>query len=207
MKIQMTPKIFVALRKRALASTCFAAVGLLALSGCTTFRGPGELTPLASSASYSDQGNDGSSGEAASDSEEASNMRFEWPVDQARMTRGFLTTGRGHWGLDLANKRGTPILAAESGVVIYAGKGFRGYGKLVVIEHNNEWATFYAHLHRIDVKEGQRVKVGQKLGAMGRTGRASGVHLHFEVRHKRQPVNPLAHLPESIQTQRVVIND
>jgi murein DD-endopeptidase MepM/ murein hydrolase activator NlpD len=134
-------------------------------------------------------------------------VKFDWPVDEARMTRGFLNSGRGHWGLDLANRRGTPILAAADGVVIYAGKGFKGYGKLVVIEHNDEWATLYAHLDRIGVKEGQKISRGQTLGAMGRTGRASGVHLHFEIRHHRQPVNPLALLPETPQAQRVVVND
>lgn len=112
------------------------------------------------------------------------------------MTRGFIVkSSRSHWGLDLANRKGTPILASESGIVIYAGQGFRGYGKLIVIEHDDTWATLYSHLHRINVKEGQAVKRGQKIGTMGRTGRATGVHLHFEIRHKKQPVNPLAYLP------------
>lgn len=112
------------------------------------------------------------------------------------MSRGFLYGSRAHWGLDLANHRGTPILSAEEGTVIYTGTGFRGYGKLVVIEHNDEWATLYAHLDKITVKEGQVVRKGQRLGGMGRTGRSSGVHLHFEIRYRRQPVNPLAYLPD-----------
>lgn len=123
-------------------------------------------------------------------------FRFDWPVDDARMSRGFLTGKKNHWGLDLANKRGTPILASERGIVIYTGKGFRGYGNLIVIEHNEEWATLYSHLHKIEVEEGQAVQQGQRIGQMGRTGRASGVHLHFEIRHNRQPVNPLPYLPQ-----------
>jgi murein DD-endopeptidase MepM/ murein hydrolase activator NlpD len=124
-----------------------------------------------------------------------SEVRFDWPVDQARLTQGFQPGRKVHWGIDLAGKKGTPILAAEDGVVVYTGSGFRGYGKLVVIEHGTEWATLYSHLSSIKVKEGQKVRQGQKIGGMGRTGRASGVHLHFEVRKNRQPVNPLALLP------------
>lgn len=123
-------------------------------------------------------------------------LRFDWPVDRARLSRGFIPNGRGHWGLDLANTRGTPILAAEDGVVVYTGRGFKGYGNLVVIEHNEEWATLYSHLHKITAKEGQVVKRGQKIGTMGRTGRATGVHLHFEIRQNRIPINPLALLPD-----------
>lgn len=123
-------------------------------------------------------------------------LNFDWPVDQARMTRGFLLGRRSHWGLDLAGARHTPIMAAERGVVVYTGKGFKGYGNLIVIEHNDEWATMYSHLQKISIKEGATVERGQVIGTMGRTGRASGVHLHFEVRHNRQPVNPLQYLPE-----------
>jgi murein DD-endopeptidase MepM/ murein hydrolase activator NlpD len=177
-----------------------AVVGAISTGCATVYRGLSDFsaTPKLSW-----------SGERLETSEEPKPQapKFDWPVDEARMTRGFLNAGRGHWGLDLANRKGTPILAAADGVVIYTGKGFRGYGKLVVIEHNDEWATLYAHLDRIHVREGQKITRGDKLGAMGRTGRASGVHLHFEIRHHRQPVNPLALLPETPQTQRVVVND
>jgi murein DD-endopeptidase MepM/ murein hydrolase activator NlpD len=124
-------------------------------------------------------------------------LAFDWPVDEARMTRGFiLGKRRSHWGVDLAAAKGTDILAAERGVVVYTGKGFRGFGNLIVIEHNEEWATLYSHLSKIMIKEGAVVDRGQKIGEMGRTGRATGVHLHFEIRHNRQPVNPLTYLPE-----------
>ena len=123
--------------------------------------------------------------------------QFDWPLDQARLSRGFQIGGKkSHWGVDLANKKGTDILAAEKGTVIYTGRGFHGYGNLIVIEHGNEWATLYAHLSSIDVKEGDSVTRGQEIGKMGNTGHSTGSHLHFEMRHNRQPVNPMAYLPE-----------
>ncbi len=121
---------------------------------------------------------------------------FDWPVDDARMTRGFLPKKRRpHLGIDLAAKRGTPILAAQGGLVIYTGREFRGYGKMILVESGKGWATLYAHMDKILVQEGQKVTQGQILGAMGRTGRATGVHLHFEIRKDRGPIDPLPLLP------------
>jgi murein DD-endopeptidase MepM/ murein hydrolase activator NlpD len=123
---------------------------------------------------------------------------FDWPVDSARMTRGFLPNKRRpHLGIDLAAPRGTPILAAQAGTVIYAGREFKGYGKMVLIESGNGWATLYAHFDKILVSEGQTVRRGEIVGAMGRTGRATGVHLHFEIRKDRGPIDPLPLLPNS----------
>ncbi len=125
-----------------------------------------------------------------------SKMHFDWPVDEAKLSRGFINRKRKHhWGLDLANKKGTPILAAESGYVVYTGKQFHGYGKLIVIEHNDQWATLYAHLNKFDVNEGDFVKRGQVIGEMGRSGHATGSHLHFELRDNRLPVDPQIYLP------------
>lgn len=125
-------------------------------------------------------------------------MTFDWPVDKARMTRGFLPNKRKpHLGIDLAAPKGTPILAAQSGTVIYAGREFRGYGKMVLIESGEGWATLYAHFDKILVSEGQKVHKGEVVGAMGRTGHATGVHLHFEVRHNRGPIDPLPLLPHT----------
>jgi murein DD-endopeptidase MepM/ murein hydrolase activator NlpD len=121
---------------------------------------------------------------------------FDWPVDDARLTRGFLPNRRHpHWGLDLASKRGTPILASQGGTVIYTGREFRGYGNMVIIESNGGWATLYAHMDKILVQEGQKISQGEIIGAMGRTGRATGVHLHFEIRKDRGPIDPLPMLP------------
>lgn len=125
-------------------------------------------------------------------------LHFDWPVDSARMTRGFLPhKRRPHLGIDLAAPKGTPILAAQGGTVIYAGREFRGYGKMVLIESGNGWATLYAHFDKILVSEGQRIRKGEIVGAMGRTGRATGVHLHFEIRKDRGPIDPLPLLPKA----------
>lgn len=209
--------------KRLPAGSIFSWVllGLLALSssGCATFRGPGKLTMAGAENSPSSQqtsilvpANSFSSsfspqlrleGDRRFDADN-STIQLDWPVDEARFSRGFIAAAarrkRPHWGIDLANTKGTPILASEGGTVIYAGREFKGYGRLIVIEHNDEWATLYSHLDKITVEEGQIVKKGQEIGKMGRTGRATGVHLHFEVRHHRQPVNPLAYLPQNGST-------
>lgn len=121
-----------------------------------------------------------------------------WPVRTVRVNRGFRpASDRDHQGVDLGGARGTPILSAHEGLVIYAGRDFRGYGNMVLVEYSREWATLYAHLDRILVREGQILKAGEKLGTMGRTGRATGVHLHFELIHDRRPIDPLPYLMRS----------
>lgn len=122
---------------------------------------------------------------------------FDWPVDRARLTRGFMPNAnpRPHLGLDLASSRGTPIFASHGGTVIYAGSGFRGYGRFVIVEFSDRWATFYGHLDRILIQQGQTIKKGQIIGRMGRTGRATGTHLHFELRKDRKALDPIAFLP------------
>lgn len=170
---------------------CIFFVG--ALGSCTTFH-----TPL--SREYFKPGGASDARSTASDHSPSiqQQLTFDWPVDRARMTRGFLPKKkRPHLGIDLAAPKGTPILASQSGTVIYAGREFRGYGKMVLIESGDGWATLYAHFDKILVSEGQRVHQGEVIGAMGRTGRATGVHLHFEIRKDRGPIDPLPLLPMS----------
>lgn len=129
---------------------------------------------------------------------------FDWPVDAARMSRGFLPNKRRpHLGIDLAAPKGTAILSAQNGFVVYRGRDFHGFGKMVLIDGGNGWATLYAHLDKFYVEEGQRIRQGEMIGAMGRTGRATGVHLHFEIRQNRHPVDPLLYLP---RVQGVAVN-
>ncbi|EYE87415.1 peptidase M23 [Fervidicella metallireducens AeB] len=97
--------------------------------------------------------------------------------------------GEFHTGLDIAGPTGTPILAADSGKVTFAGWR-NGYGKCVMITHGNGYQTLYGHASRIYVKAGQRVNKGQKIAAIGSTGRSTGPHLHFEVRKNGVPQNP-----------------
>lgn len=124
---------------------------------------------------------------------------FDWPVVEARMSRGFLPKvtrkrKRPHKGIDLAAQRGTAVMASHDGIVIYTGKEFKGYGKMLMIEKDG-WATLYGHLDKIIVYEGQKVKQGDVVGALGNTGRSSGPHLHFEIRKADGPIDPLPYLP------------
>lgn len=97
---------------------------------------------------------------------------------------------RKHKGMDIAGSKGDPILAMADGKVIYKGNRFSGYGYMILIEHSYGLSTLYSHLSQIYVKSGQMVKSGEVIGAMGRTGRATGVHLHFEVMENKVPINP-----------------
>lgn len=123
-------------------------------------------------------------------------FRLVWPVSSIKLTQPFGThRRRNHRGVDLGGARGTPIRAAHRGLVIYTGQGYRGYGKMVLIEFSKKWASLYAHLDSISVKEGDVVKEGDIIGGMGDTGRTTGVHLHFELMKNKQPVDPLKYLP------------
>lgn len=100
-----------------------------------------------------------------------------------------------HKGIDIANKDGGPILAADSGTVVIAGwPDNGGYGNRVVVNHGNGFLTLYAHMSRIDVVAGQRVERGNRLGMMGSTGRSTGTHLHFEIRSTNGMSDPLVAL-------------
>ncbi len=135
---------------------------------------------------------------------------FDWPVDEARLTRGFKPAvkrgRRPHLGIDLAAPAGTTILSSNDGTVIYVGKSFKGYGRMIMVQSKNGWATLYAHLSKTFVREGQRVLQGEKIGGMGKTGRAFGVHLHFEIRTPKGPVDPLYYLPHGALVSQVSKN-
>ncbi len=126
---------------------------------------------------------------------------FQWPVHGAVITQKFRPKKRSpyrrrHQGIDLAAPKGTPIYAIDHGRVTYAGHGKTGYGRLVVVTHlNKAYKSYYAHLSRYKVNRGDIVKKGDLLGLMGESGRATGVHLHFEIRKNKFALNPLDHLP------------
>jgi septal ring factor EnvC (AmiA/AmiB activator) len=131
--------------------------------------------------------------QAHSTVQHVSGAGFIWPVN-APITSPFgWRWGRMHEGIDLGAAYGTPIAAAASGVVIYAGwEG--GYGNLVVIDHGGGLATAYGHQSRIAVSVGQGVSQGETIGYVGSTGHSTGPHLHFEVRVNGQAVDPLGYL-------------
>lgn len=119
------------------------------------------------------------------------------PLEFSRVTSGFamrfhpiLQHWRAHNGVDYSAPTGTPVRAVGSGVVSMAGRQ-NGYGNVVQVEHQNGQSTVYAHLSRIDVREGQRIEQGSRLGAVGATGWATGPHLHFEFRLNGQFQDPL----------------
>jgi len=101
--------------------------------------------------------------------------------------------GHNHTGIDLGGKIGDPIYASDGGKVIFAGWS-EGYGKLVKIDHENGYVTYYGHCSSILVKEGDRVAKGELIAKVGNTGRSTGPHLHFEVRKKGVPQNPLNYI-------------
>ena len=113
-----------------------------------------------------------------------------WPV-KGKVIAPFSDASK---GIDIAGKRGTPVVAAASGRVIYADSGLRGLGKLVIIRHNDTWLSAYAHNDKILVKEQQEVKKGDKIAEMGSTD-ADRVELHFEIRRQGKPVDPAKYLP------------
>jgi murein DD-endopeptidase MepM/ murein hydrolase activator NlpD len=121
--------------------------------------------------------------------------KLMWPVDGVVYSKFGVRGGRHHDGIDIAAPKGTPILAAADGRVIFAAQEQRGYGKLIILEHSDQMHTVYAHNSRILVVEGQKVKRGQRIAEVGNTGEATGYHLHFEVRVDTKARNPLFFLP------------
>lgn len=114
-----------------------------------------------------------------------------WPADGQVLNRYSESDSK---GVDIAGTRNTPVRAAADGRVVYQGSGLRGYGQLIIIKHNDEFLSAYAHNDRIYVKEGDAVKRGQKIADMGSTG-TDRVKLHFEIRRQGVPVDPLKYLP------------
>jgi len=116
--------------------------------------------------------------------------RFSWPV-RGKVTREFGIRGTTkHDGIDISAPRDTPIKAANSGRVLYSGSEIKGYGNIIIIEHEQGFTTVYAHNDVNDVSEGEKVGRGQIIGKVGRTGTASGPNLHFEIRMNNRPINP-----------------
>lgn len=125
------------------------------------------------------------------------------PLEDARMSSNFgmrthpvLGGRRSHAGIDLSAPTGTPVYATADGIVSRA-DWFSSYGLYIAIEHGAEMQTRYAHLSRLAVESGQRVKKGEIIGYVGSTGRSTGPHLHYEVRIAGAAVNPVPYMVES----------
>jgi murein DD-endopeptidase MepM/ murein hydrolase activator NlpD len=123
---------------------------------------------------------------------------LRWPLAEGRIVIASafgIRDGKPHEGIDLPAPVGTPVLAAADGRVVYAGSGVRGYGNLVVIRHGGDLLTVYAHSSVILVSQGQPVRAGDRIALVGQSGRATGPHLHFEVRAGQIPKDPMSFLP------------
>jgi len=123
----------------------------------------------------------------------SSNFSWQWPTSGTIIQ--YFSNEKGQKGIDISGKTGQPVLAAAPGVVVYSGSGLRGYGQLIILKHNDEFLSAYAHNRQLLVKEGDSVKALQKIAEMGQTDTES-VRLHFEIRRKGEPVNPLQFLPK-----------
>jgi murein DD-endopeptidase MepM/ murein hydrolase activator NlpD len=118
--------------------------------------------------------------------------KYHWPVPNFyRISSNFGPRGRRHHdGIDIPAPKGTPIVAVADGTVVYSSNGIRGYGNMIVLAHEGEVFTVYAHNKKNMVKKGANVKQGQVIGQIGSTGRSTGPHLHFEIRMKSTVRNP-----------------
>lgn len=119
---------------------------------------------------------------------------WQWPAT-GKVINKFSTAKHGNKGIDIAGQRGDSVKATANGKVVYAGDALQGYGQLVIVKHNDDYLSAYAHNDRILVKEQQVVKAGQVIAKMGDTD-AERVMLHFEVRFRGKSVNPLKYLPK-----------
>jgi murein DD-endopeptidase MepM/ murein hydrolase activator NlpD len=132
---------------------------------------------------------------AATPAPQRSSTEFRWPVRGRVVTNFGRQQGGGQSdGIGIAVPVGTPVKAAENGVVAYAGNELRGYGNLVLIRHEGDWVTAYAHNSQIMVRRGDTVQRGQVIARAGQTGNVSQPMLHFEIRRGSTPVNPTNHL-------------
>ena len=120
---------------------------------------------------------------------------FRWPVRGKVITGyGAKTNGKSNDGINLAVPEGTPVKAAEDGVVAYSGNELKGYGNLILVRHSNGFVTAYAHASELLVKRGDTIKRGQIIAKSGQSGEVGSPQLHFEIRKGSQPVDPLQFL-------------
>ena len=123
----------------------------------------------------------------------ASNVTWQWPVS-GNIIQGFSNSDGGNKGIDIGGSRGQAVKAAASGRVVYAGNALRGYGNLIIIKHNDDFLSAYAHNDKLLVTDQQEVRAGQEIAKMGSSG-TNAVKLHFEIRYKGKSVDPLHYLP------------
>ena len=119
---------------------------------------------------------------------------WAWPA-QGKLVNTFHTDNGLNKGIDIQGQLGEPVIAAARGKVVYAGEGLRGYGKLIIVKHNEKFLSAYAHNDKLLVKEEEWVNQGQRIAVMGSSG-TDRVKLHFQIRLDGKPVNPIKYLPK-----------
>ncbi|MWN90548.1 peptidoglycan DD-metalloendopeptidase family protein [Gilliamella sp. Pra-s65] len=132
-----------------------------------------------------------SANSAPSASSSMSRIAWQWPA-KGKIIEKFSNVSK---GIDISGSLGSKVMAAANGRVVYSGNALPGYGNLIIIKHNDDYLTAYAHNQSILVKEQQTVRAGEQIATMGATG-SSSVRLHFEIRYKAQSVDPLKYLPK-----------
>lgn len=118
---------------------------------------------------------------------------WRWPAS-GKVVMPYSTADGGNKGIDIAGSRGQPVYAAGSGKVVYVGNQLRGYGNLIMIKHDENYITAYAHNDTLLVNNGQNVKIGQKIATMGSSD-ADSVKLHFQIRYRATAIDPQRYLP------------
>ena len=124
------------------------------------------------------------------------NYSYMWPVKGKIISKfGLLAKGLRNDGINISADIGNPVLAIESGKIVYAGNEIQAFGNLILIKHHNDKTSAYAHLDKINVKKGESVNKGQIIALVGNSGKVSIPQLHFEIRDKDGPLDPLKYLP------------
>lgn len=131
---------------------------------------------------------------ASSPSATVGPVTWRWPAS-GQVVETFSSASHGRKGIAISGKRNSPVVAAADGRVVYRGSGLTGYGNLLILKHSERWLSAYAHNDSMLVKEGDTVKAGQQIAAMGATG-TFRTQLHFEIRKDGKPVDPLSYLPK-----------
>ncbi|MDP3541761.1 MAG: M23 family metallopeptidase [Elusimicrobiota bacterium] len=123
---------------------------------------------------------------------------YRWPLAAGIVSSEFgRRWNRPHEGLDIAADEGEPVFASAAGEVLYANNRMRGYGNVVILRHDAQVTTLYAHNQSLKVRLGEKVEQGQVIALLGSTGRSTGPHIHFEIRRARTALNPRKVLPKS----------
>jgi murein DD-endopeptidase MepM/ murein hydrolase activator NlpD len=118
-------------------------------------------------------------------------LDFIWPVEGKISDVFEGAESKRHQGIDISSPLGMPIKASNAGTVIYSNNTIKGYGNLIIVRHSEEFVTIYAHNQVNLIEEGMWVEKGQIIGKVGQTGRATGPHLHFEIRRNNKALDPL----------------